>query len=425
MLTSISTNYSLISSALILISFVFLIYIFLLKKQDSKLNWAIFYSTLYILVFLPIVNYSCTQLGLWQFTDTKSNSILLPFDLYFTWCVLWGCVPIFFLKGKYIFAVALLVFWIDILAMPELEKIGIITLNKNWLIGEIILIFAVFAPAYFWAFCSYNQKHNGIRALLQVTVMGGVFLIALPFILASYGLVESVKTHSAPLTIQLFIIIVFPSLVAVVDLVKKGAGTPFPYDPTKNLIQTGVYAYCRNPIQWSFTLMFIPISIYFSSFFFLIGSIISIAYAFGISDHQEYSDMEKRFGENWNQYKKNVPKWRFSWKPKSIPKGEVYFDINCNQCNQISKWFLKSNANNLDIKASVDFPKDNILQVTYVDHNGIEFKSVAAIACSLEHINLAYATLGWFIRFPIINNVLQAIIDTMEFGANKDSCELK
>ena len=62
------------------------------------------------------------------------------------------------------------------------------------------------------------------------------------------------------------------------------------------------------------------------------------------------------------------------------------------------------------------------IEFAYVDHNGIEFKSVTAIACSLEHINLAYATLGWFIRFPIINNVLQAIIDTMEFGANKDKC---
>ena len=77
------------------------------------------------------------------------------------------------------------------------------------------------------------------------------------------------------------------------------------------------------------------------------------------------------------------------------------------------------------IKPSLDYPKDTILQVRYIDHNGLEFKSVHAIACALEHINLAYATLAWFMRFPLTNYILQIIIDTMEFGGTKDSCEIK
>ena len=419
------SNYSVISTILIVVSFIFLGYLFLFKKQDSKLNWAIFYSCLYLVVTLPIVNYFCVKLDFWNFTENENNSIRLPFTIYFFWVVAWGVLPIFLLKGKFLLIITTLMFWLDILIMPELEKIGILTLNKNWLLGELFLIVFVFMPSYYWSFCSYNKKNNGARACLQVTVMSCIFLIGLPFILESYGLINSIKIHFEPLTLQLFIIIVFPSLIAVFDLVKKGEGTPFPYDSTKKLIKTGVYAYCRNPIQWSFTLMFIPLSIYYSSVYFLIGSVVSIAYAFGISDYQEYADMKQRFGSDWIEYKRNVPKWRFLWKPKTIPKGEVFFDYNCTQCKQISKWFLNSKAVNLSIKSSKEFQQKNILQVTYIDHNGIEFKSVNAIACSLEHINLAYASLGWFMRLPIINLILQLIINTMDFSKQEDHCEIK
>ena len=423
--TLISTHYTTIVSFALATVFVFLGVIFLGKKQDSKLNWAIFYSFLYVAVTLPIANYLCIKFDFWQFSAEGLNSVQLPYDLYFIWTILWSVIPVFFFKGRYILPIAIFSFWLDVLMMPQLEKIGILTLNDNWMVGELILIIFVLLPSYFWAFCSYHNKNHGVRALLQVLVMGCIFLVGLPFILEIYGLIDPFKLHSAPFTLQFLIIIVFPSLIAVWDLVKKGNGTPFPYDPTENLVQTGVYAYIRNPIQWSFTFMFIPLSIYYESFYLLLGSVISVAYAFGVSDHQEYADMQLRFGEDWKNYKSNVPKWRFLWKPKAIPVGKIYFDANCNQCSQLSKWFSSSKAINLNIESSSDFPKKTILQATYIDHNGLEYKSVNAIACCLEHINLAYATLGWFMRLPIINPILQMIIDTMEFGENNENCEVE
>jgi protein-S-isoprenylcysteine O-methyltransferase Ste14 len=425
MFTSISSDPAVLSNTLIVLALLFLGYIFLLKEQEPKLNWAAFYSVLYTFITLPIVNYFCVEFGMWNFIGQDVNSIQLPFNIYFLWVVAWCILPIFLLKGRYILLVAALLFWLDILVMPELEKIGILSLHKNWLLGELLLIALVFMPSYFWASCSYNNKCIGVRAFFQVVVMGCAFLIGLPFILQVYGLIDTIQLHSAPFTLQIFIIIVFPSLVAVVDLVSKGEGTPFPYDPTNHLVKTGVYAYCRNPIQWSFALMFIPLSMYYSSYYLLVGALVSIAYSFGVSDYQEYADMEKRFGDDWNEYKRNVPKWRFLWKPTAVPKGEIYFDANCRQCSQISRWFSSKRAINLDIKTSSEFYNNTILQATYIDHNGIEFKSVRAIACCLEHINLAYATLGWFMRMPVINHILQAIIDSMVFEVKGDNCEIE
>jgi hypothetical protein len=217
-----------------------------------------------------------------------------------------------------------------------------------------------------------------------------VFVIGIPFIMQSYGIIEKFQFHLAPYLFQFLLIIAFPALVAVHDLVKKGKGTPFPYDPTEHLVRTGVYAYIKNPIQWSFTLMFIPISFYYDSYYFLLG----------------------------------VPSWRFLWKPINIPYGEIYFDDDCNQCSQIKKWFQSFKSTKLHIKSKSEYPKDQILQVTYIDHNGLEYKGVRAIACAMEHINLAYASLAWFMRMPIINQVLQIIIDTMGVGNTIERCEL-
>jgi len=421
----ISSHYPLLASIAITFALIFLAYLFLFKEQDARTNWAIFYSTLYVGTTLPILNYLCVKFDLWQFIGDSPNWIKLPYDLYFLWIVLWSILPVYFLKGRYLWLIALVLFWVDILFMPLLVDIGILSLSRNWWIGEVVLVGVVFIPGYFWAACSYQNIRTGIRAIFQVVVMTCLFIIYLPFLLESYGLIDFHEFRFAPYSFQLFLIIVFPSLIAVFDLVKKGEGTPFPYDPTKHLIKTGVYAYCRNPIQWSFTFMFIPLAIYYASYYLLIGSVISIAYSFGVSDYQEYADMKARYGKDWEEYKMNVPKWRFLWTPTRIPKGVIYFDANCSQCSQISNWFSKSNAINLDIKAAADFPADKILQATYIDHNGVEFKSVYAIACCLEHINLAYASLAWFMRFPIINYLLQLIVDTMEFGTNKDSCGLR
>ncbi len=399
----------------------FLGYISLKKEQSRKLNWSLFYSLLFTSVTLPIINYVCIHFGFWEFK--KTNTIGMPLDLYFIWVVIWSVIPVYFFKGKYTLLIALFILWLDVLTMPILEEHGILKLNKNWLLGEILIISLVFLPSYYWAKISYQYKQIGIRATFQVTIMTLFFLIILPFTMKTYGLLETIDFCFDSIELQIFFIVVFPSLIAVLDLVQKGQGTPFPYDKTQFLVKSGVYAYCKNPIQWSFTFMFIPLAIFHHSYFFLLGSIGSIAYAFAISDFQEYQDMEMRFNKDWQLYKNNVPKWYFLWKPTHIPKGIIYFDYNCNTCTSVKNWMKRQKTTNLEIKNAANYKGEKLLQVTYVDYLGNEYKSIKAIAHALEHINLAYANLGWFMRFPIVHQILQTIIDTMSF--QEDSCEVR
>ena len=80
---------------------------------------------------------------------------------------------------------------------------------------------------------------------------------------------------------------------------------------------------------------------------------------------------------------------------------------------------------NLEIKYALEFNESSsIIQVTYVDHLGNLYKSVEAIASGLEHINLAWATLGWFMRFPIVLPFLQMVVDTMNFDSAEKECNI-
>ncbi len=370
-----------------------------------------FYSSLYIITFLPIANHLCEELNYWTFC---SKSILkMPLNIYFIWVVVWSVLPIYLLKGKYLFITTLSFFMIDLGLMPILENQNLFVLNDNWIIGEFLMLLLIFIPSYYWAYLSYyNQKHD-IRALFQVIVIACIFLIILPILMKSYQWINYVNFNWSFYQIQLFLIIVFPALVAVNNLVNIGKGTPFPYDPTIRLVRSGVYAYCKNPIQLSFSLQFIVLSFYHSSLFFMIGFLFSIAYSYGVSDYQEYPNMEQRFGEKWLLYKKSTPKWFFQWRPKLIPEAKIYFDYDCSQCNELKEWFKKRKPVNLSILDAKDFKKKNLTQVTYVDEFGEFHSSIYAISNALNHTNLAYASIGWFIQFPIVSHLLQIIVDAL------------
>lgn len=409
-----------IRTAIVGLLLLLLLLFFTKKKQCKKTNWSLFYNFIWILFSLPILNYYFTNLNYWSFKE--ESLIKLPFDILFIWMFLW-ILPFYIFKGKYIIIISLVLFWIDLLIMPYLDKIEILKLNSNWLIGEILLIILVFIPSYLWAKFSFENKNVELRAFFQVIVMSMFLLIVIPFSVKTFT-GDNFSLEFSVIWFQVIFILALPSLISVIDLVEKGGGTPFPYDKTQNLVRTGVYAYIKNPIQWSFTVLFIPLSIYHESYFLLFGAAISILYTVGVSNNQENEDMKIRFGDLWTNYKKTTPNWCFLWIPRHIPKGTIYFKQNCNQCEGIKTWFENRQLNNLEVKYSNTYIGEELLKVTYVHHTGQEYKSVKALANALEHIHLGYASLGWMMRFPIVNFMLQTIVDAFDFNNENEKCEI-
>jgi protein-S-isoprenylcysteine O-methyltransferase Ste14 len=90
---------------------------------------------------------------------------------------------------------------------------------------------------------------------------------------------------------------------------KFGQGTPAPWDPPKKLIIRGPYRYVRNPMITGVLLMLSaealllqswPVGIWMMLFF--IGNAIYFPLV-------EEKGLEKRFGNEYRNYKANVPRW--------------------------------------------------------------------------------------------------------------------
>jgi len=94
-----------------------------------------------------------------------------------------------------------------------------------------------------------------------------------------------------------------------------GKGTLAPWNPTKKIVVRGLYRYFRNPMITGVVLI-----LFSESFFFQSGNIMLLGLFFLSMNHfyfifHEEPGLEKRFGEEYEEYRRNVPRWIPRWKP--------------------------------------------------------------------------------------------------------------
>lgn len=94
-----------------------------------------------------------------------------------------------------------------------------------------------------------------------------------------------------------------------------GKGTLAPWTPTQKLVVRGPYKYCRNPMITGVFFILIGETLFFNSLnifievviFFLINTVYFIL--------KEEPDLKKRFGAEYDTYKRNVPRWIPRFRP--------------------------------------------------------------------------------------------------------------
>jgi protein-S-isoprenylcysteine O-methyltransferase Ste14 len=106
-------------------------------------------------------------------------------------------------------------------------------------------------------------------------------------------------------------------------IIKIGNGTIMPWDPSKKLVVVGLYRYVRNPMILSLLVVLLGEAVAFES----IGIYILAAVFFIINTlyfrFSEEPGLEKRFGEEYLEYKRNVPRWMPRVAPWKEPRAPV------------------------------------------------------------------------------------------------------
>ena len=149
-------------------------------------------------------------------------------------------------------------------------------------------------------------------------------ILALPFTVVV--VVPFLARHTflpAPLWAGIVGALLFAAGISLFDytvflFAKRGKGTLAPWTPTQNLVVSGPYRYCRNPMITGVLAMLLGEALFFhsSALFAWAGVFFLINTAYFLL--KEEPDLVKRFGESYIRYRCSVPRW--------IPRLKAYRD---------------------------------------------------------------------------------------------------
>ena len=96
----------------------------------------------------------------------------------------------------------------------------------------------------------------------------------------------------------------------IVLLARIGKGTPNPFAAkTKRLVIAGPYRIVRNPMMWGVGLILSGAALWLGSVGLWFGLASVILFVRWFVPHYEEPDMERRFGEEYRDYCRRVPRW--------------------------------------------------------------------------------------------------------------------
>ena len=160
-----------------------------------------------------------------------------------------------------------------------------------------------------------KERSEGAR-IIALLPAGFLFLVLLPYLLlvvspsldARLGL-DRLDPSPASLIIGGFLLVVglVFALWSIYTQFTLGRGTPLPVIPTRRLLTTGPFRYCRNPMTLGTILAYLGLSIAAATF---VGILIVVALASLLLvylNRMEDDELAERFGEEYLAYRREVP----------------------------------------------------------------------------------------------------------------------
>ncbi len=149
------------------------------------------------------------------------------------------------------------------------------------------------------------------KSLLNAVLFFAIFMIALPW------LAHQVLPVALPVPAVLrtwlagaLALVGVTAWIACLDTFSRhGRGTPLPADAPRHLVTTGLFGRLRNPIMAAELLVIWAEALYLSSWGVTLYAIAINIAAHVMVVHIEEPELRKRFGESYEEYCRNVPRW--------------------------------------------------------------------------------------------------------------------
>ena len=402
---------------------VLAVILWLCLRVYARLRVAIVMTSLWQAATLPWLNILAESQGWWSFTTTGPSLLGIPLSFYLGWIVLWGVLSTICLgklPTRHGFVITLLLFGLlDVLCMPLLSPV--LELSPHWFIGEIALLTLGLIPSLWLAHLTLLSRNLPQRSALISFAFCLFVMCVLPFS-GSHNIeleiafqIQRYGHLGHSLWLGALFCTAIPGINAVIEFARVGRGTPIPFDPPQRLTTSGPYAYLKNPMQATMAASLVVWGFYWDNPLCYILAAVSFIYSAGIAHWSENGDLDSRFGDRWNHYRKNVRLWipRLKPFPQHTP-ARIYFDLECSSCSLIAQWFKQRIENDLQIHPASTHPSGELKRVTY-EFSGKKERAtgVIAIGCALQHIHFGWAFIGWVIQLPLISHIAQVSMDSV------------
>jgi protein-S-isoprenylcysteine O-methyltransferase Ste14 len=153
-----------------------------------------------------------------------------------------------------------------------------------------------------------------LRTLLFTLLVPGTVLVFVPLALVGSGFGPTLQLGAfrwvglLPMGLGLVVI-----LWCFVDFIRRGRGTPAPYDPPRKLVVAGLYRSVRNPQYVGVLLVAVGEAL-------LTGAVVLLGYAalLAVAYHSfvryyEEPTLSRLFGQAYTRYCEAVPRWLPRW----------------------------------------------------------------------------------------------------------------
>ena len=400
-------------------------------RPSARFATGLLFSFAWNAALLPWLDGLARMAGMWSY-DLQTASIGgMPLALYFGWVIAWGILAplLAHALGGRIWTVTALFIAMDLRTMPEMRPV--LELHAHWWIGELCIAALLLVPSLFMAAWTGTRTRVGLRCVMLAPAFGGIFL-GIPFLVECGDLSGVIARWNAQSGIlqALFLLagaaLSIPGLTALRDLALSGGGTPVPLDPPRRLVTHGIYAFVRNPMQVSMTSLLLLESAVLRSPWPAVLALLGVVYSEGLARWSENHDMLERFGADWPRYRQSVRPWLPRWNPRIGEPSELWLDAKCATCSAVARWFGNQRPTQLVLRDAAVWQGPALQRVTWHHPpSGRTESGVRAIAMALQHLNLAWAAIGWATGLPLVSHVIQICFDAAGAGKLTRPPELK
>lgn len=161
-----------------------------------------------------------------------------------------------------------------------------------------------------------------LRHLLSILVLPATVTVVVPYLILADR-----PAPAVPLGLRLAAALVGVCLLAaglllagvtIRQFARIGRGTLAPWDPPRRLVVSGVYRHVRNPMITGVLLVLLAEALLFLSPALLAWAAAFFAINATYIPFVEERGLEQRFGNDYREYRRHVPRWvprRTPWEP--------------------------------------------------------------------------------------------------------------